>query len=307
MLEVCELSVRFSSTGEMYAVRNLNLTVREGERTVLLGETGSGKSVLLLSILRLLPNTATVEGEILFGEQNLLALSRKELNHIRGGKIAYVPQGSGSCMNPLLKNGFQVGEPLMEHREYRKKDAVRQSISLMERFHLGRERQLAEEFPHTLSGGMRQRVLIAMGIAADASLILADEPTKGLDQDKIQAVADCFLHLEGKTILCVSHDLGFARQIADSISVMYASQQVEYGDKGAFFSEPLHPYSQALLLSQVENGLSCDVGFSPPKKEFGSHGCIFFDQCSKRFFRCKEPPPLLLHSNRKVRCWLYAD
>ena len=305
MLCIRDLSVRFSSTGDIYAIQGLDMDVQAGKNTVLLGETGSGKSVLLLSILRLLPGTAAIEGGIVFDGRNLLALSQKEMTAVRGAEIAYVPQGGGSSMNPLMKTGYQVGEPLMEHRNYRKKDAVRKSISLLRRFQLGREEQLIHAFPHTLSGGMRQRVLIAMGIAAGASLILADEPTKGLDDERIQTVIDCFLGLAGKTLLCVSHDIAFARKIADKVCVMYASRAVEQSDGDKFFDEPLHPYSKALLLAQTQ--LRCEIGFAPPKMAPGDCGCLFYPYCANRMGRCLEPPPMISTNGRKVMCWLYAD
>ena len=306
MLEIRDVSVRFSSTGDIFAVRDFDLTVRRGERLVLVGETGSGKSVLLQGILQLLPGTAGIEGSVLFEGEDLPGMSEKQLNRIRGSRIAYVPQSGGSCMNPLLKVGLQVGEPLMEHRGYTRRAAVLESIKLMKRFGLGREEQLARGYPHELSGGMRQRVLIAMGISAGAELILADEPTKGLDSRRVDLVTDCFCGLEGKTLMCVSHDLHFARRVADRICVMYASWQLEVADRDDFFCEPLHPYSRALLDAQVENGLKSDVGFAPPKSE-SAGGCVFAGYCRQRSERCACTPPLVDRKGRKVRCWLYAD
>ncbi len=306
MLELEHVSVSFSSSGDTAAVRDASFCVPDGRVTVMAGETGSGKSVLLQAILQLLPPTACISGKILLDGEDLLRLPEKRLCKIRGAKIGYIPQGGGGSMNPLLRIGFQVGEPLMEHRGYSRAQAVQASIELMRQFQLGDEEQLALSYPHQLSGGMRQRVMIAMGVAADAPTLLADEPTKGLDPDRIQLVIQAFRQLRGKSILCVTHDLDFAQSIADEMRIMYASYLVEACPKEAFFRQPLHPYSKALLLSQPKNGLHCEIGFAPPREGSGK-GCPFYGSCPDGTARCRALPPMVKLGEREVRCWLYAD
>ena len=156
---------------------------------------------------------------------------------------------------------------------------------------------------------MRQRALIAMGVAADAQLILADEPTKGLDQSRIQSVIDAFHQLEDRTLLCVTHDLRLAKSLADSIVVMYASQQIESGPGADFFAHPLHPYSRAMLEALPENGLQANMGFAPPRTNIDAQSaCHFLDRCPCKSEKCLRTPPLFaLEDGRKVRCWNYAD
>lgn len=305
ILELRDVSVSFGSGSGAGAVEHCSMTLREHTRTVLLGETGSGKSVLLLSILQMLPREARVSGQVLFRGKDLLKLTEKELQQIRGHEIAYIPQGSGNGMNPLLKVGFQVGEPLMEHCGKTKKQAVAESVGLLRRFHIGREEQRVRAYPHTFSGGMRQRAMVAMGISAGAALLLADEPTKGLDYNRIDMVARCFETLEGKTLLCVTHDIPFAQRVAQQISVMYAAQQLEEAPKDEFFAHPLHPYSQAILDAMPERGLKSRVGFAPSHACYGQSGCRFASRCPHRTEKCREMPPMFQENGHKVRCWLY--
>lgn len=213
MLEIKNVSVQFSDENDVQAVEDVSLTVDEGQKIALVGETGSGKSVLLLAILRLLPETAIVKGQVLYKGEDLLSLKKKQLNKIRGAEISYVPQGGGGSMNPLLKVGFQVGEPLMEHKGFTKKQAVQRSVELLKMFRLGNEEQLVHAYPHTFSGGMRQRAMVAMGISAGAKLILADEPSKGLDEKRVSLVVEAFEQLKEESLLCVTHDMMFAGRI----------------------------------------------------------------------------------------------
>lgn len=220
----------------------------EGSKTAIIGETGSGKSVLLLAILGLLPKNAAVSGNILLDGEDLLKADKKRIREIRGGIISYVPQGGGASMNPLLKVGFQVGEPLMEHRGYSKKAAEKDSIGLLKRFNVGNEEKIAKAYPHMLSGGMQPAAQwVAMGISAGPRIILADEPTKGLDERRIRMVADALNQLKEETLLCVTHDMKFAKAVRDKISVMYAAQQLEYGTAAQVLEHPLHPYTQDMI------------------------------------------------------------
>lgn len=308
MLEIKDISVQFASNHSVQAVENVNLCAKEKEKVVIVGETGSGKSILLLAILGLLPQNAIVTGEVLFEGKNLLKLKRKEWDEIRGKKISYVPQGSGNGMNPLLNVGFQVGEPLLEHRKTTKKKAFQKSIELLKKFHIGNEEIMAKQYPHTYSGGMRQRSMIAMGISAGAQIILADEPTKGLDEKRVAMVAESFQMLEDETILCVTHDLNFAKKIAQSISVMYAANQVEYAAAEEILNHPLHPYTQDMIAAMPENGLKVSKGFAIAHEQYGLGGCRYAPRCRMCKERCIiQQPPMINCKGHKVRCWNYVD
>lgn len=305
MLNIDQVSIRFGNGPE--AVSHAAFTVEDGEHVVVIGETGSGKSVLLLAALGLLPSSASVRGRILLDDVELTACTERELNAIRGRRIAYIPQGSGNGLNPLYSIGHQLCETIRRKTKCTKQEALNQAAELLESFGLENSRKLCRSYPFQLSGGMRQRVLIAMGIAAGADLVLADEPTKGLDRNRIAMVKDAFHHLGDRTLLCVTHDLRFARAIASSVVVMYASQQIESGSSADFFTQPLHPYSQAMLAALPENGLQANMGFAPPREdEKAQTACHFYDRCPCRTERCLQSPPLVDLGSRKVRCWHYA-
>ena len=304
MLELEHISVRFAAGHGVQAVEDVTLTLEDGGRLAIVGETGSGKSVLLLAVLQLLPGSALVSGSARLDGEDLFAAGQKRLREIRGGVISYVPQGGGASLNPLYSVGFQVGEPLMEHRGYSKKKAFLASIPLLKRFQLGREEQLAKGYPHTFSGGMRQRAMVAMGISAGARIIFADEPTKGLDQKRVDLVADTLNRLETEALLCVTHDLQFAAAVCRRVCVMYAAQQVEYGSAAQVLGQPLHPYTQAMVRAMPENGMHVQEGFAP--ETVSGSGCRFRARCPYAQAQCEAMPPLVAVNDRKVRCWRYA-
>lgn len=306
MLEIRNVSVEFVSGSTVRAVDGVSMTLRDGSRTAIVGETGSGKSILMLSIMRLLAANAVVSGEILLDGEDILKADSKRLQQIRGGIISYVPQGGGASMNPLLKVGFQVGEPLMEHRGLSRRQAEEKSVGLLRHFNLGNEELLAKSYPHTFSGGMRQRAMVAMGISAGARIILADEPTKGLDEKRVDLVADTFNRLESETLLVVTHDMSFAQRIARDICVMYSSQQVEYGSASQIINDPLHPYTRDMINAMPENGMRYDDrGFAPSHEEDVS-GCRYAARCHECTEKCSEMPPVADVDGHKVRCWKYV-
>lgn len=306
MLEIQNVTISFGT--EQAAVSDVSFLVEEKDKMVVIGETGSGKSVLLLAILGLLPPEAYVEGGILFRGKDLLHVKKKELQKVRGAKISYIPQGSGNGLNPLFQIGRQISESMRCHKKIKSKTAQEKVKSLLEGFGFEKIDSLIRAYPFMLSGGMRQRALIAMGIAADAEMILADEPTKGLDEERIAMVVDAFSKLEDRTLLCVTHDLRFAKKIATKITVMYASQQIEICSSEEFFENPLHPYSKAMLDALPENGLQANMGFAPPKADDKRRiGCHFKDRCPYVKEQCtKEKPPFVTVGDRKVRCWNYV-
>lgn len=310
MLELKHVSVEFASENNVLAVDDISMRLPEHSRTAIVGETGSGKSVLLLAILRLLPSNARVQGSVLLNGEEVLKADGKRMCEIRGGEISYIPQGGGASMNPLIKVGNQVGEPLREHRGYSRKKAFAAGVELLRRFNLLQEERLAKAYPHTFSGGMRQRAMVAMGIAAGAQIVLADEPTKGLDERRTALVAESLKLLETETLLCVTHDMGFAGKISDNICVMYAAQQVEFGAAEEILKNPLHPYTRDMIAAMPENGMKYeDAGFAP---SHGSYlhcdtGCRYQARCRERMECCRRTPPLAEVNGHKVRCWKYVD
>lgn len=301
------LTVEFpTAEGLIRAVDRVDLEVRRGERLALVGETGSGKSVLLLALLRLLPPGARVFGEVRYDGADLLRCSAAELCRLRGRKLAYIPQGAGGALNPVFTVVFQVAEPLMLHFGLARTAALSRALSLLDRLGIPEAPKRAFDYPHQYSGGMKQRALVAMGVAAEAEVLLADEPTKGVDWARREEVLALFAGLEGKTILAVTHDLWFAEKFAHQVAVMYAAQLVEVSPRESFFDRPLHPYSCALLAALPARGLEPLPGYAPAHARYGEPGCRFRERCPRVFDRCREEPPLFEHRGRQVRCWLYA-
>lgn len=307
MLEIKKVTIGFSSNNNLSVVEEVSLDIKPGTKNVIIGETGSGKSVLLLAVLGLLPSTANISGRIILDGQDILKVGEKALQKIRGSRIAYIPQGSGNGMNPLLTIGFQVGEPTMEHLGYTRKKALERSKELLRLFGIKEPSRAVKCYPHMFSGGMKQRAMISMGISAGAKIILADEPTKGLDYERIHMVAECFNNLKEQTILCVTHDIIFASKIADYISVMYAAQQIEYACKEEVLENPLHPYTKLMINAMPENGLKCSMGFAPPHNLYETNGCRFKKRCPYSYQKCSDNPPEIFINNHMVRCWLYDN
>lgn len=302
LLKIEDLNISFSK-GNNKVLRDFSLDLSEREKFALIGESGSGKSVLILAILKLLSNSQ-IEGKIYYKNKNLLDLKEKEMEAIRGAEISYVPQGGGNALNPLMKVGLQVGEPLVIHKNMSKKESVRQAIDLLKKFNIGDEEKRVNDYPYAFSGGMRQRAMIAMGIAGGAEIILADEPTKGLDSKRIALVEKSFLALEDRAYIVITHDLRFARNISEKVGVLYASYLLEEGQTEDVFQNPLHPYTQAMIAALPENGLKIDGSFV--EKPSYDEGCIYRTSCKYACDKCLEAPPMFDLENRKVRCWKYA-
>ena len=300
MIEIKNLSVSFG--GALPVVDRLNLKLKPGKTTVIVGESGSGKSVTIAAILRLLPNEASVSGSIKLDGRELLELSDKEMSTLRGKEIGYVPQGGGNSMHPLLTVGAQVAEPIAVHEKLPKHKAFQTAIEWLGKMGLTPAEKVAASYPHTLSGGMKQRALIAMGAAGGAQALLADEPTKGLDSKRIAQVEELFRDLKGRTILCVTHDLRFARNISDDICVMYGGKPVEFTDAASFFADPQHPYSRMMLASLPENGMACPDDFTPPAEQ--RTGCVFYHRCPHRADECLGEVRMLHSGAHHVRCVL---
>ncbi|NJM05653.1 ABC transporter ATP-binding protein [Candidatus Gracilibacteria bacterium] len=304
----------FTEEGTVRAVDGISLQVRRGETLSIVGESGSGKSVTSLSILRLVSAPGRiVEGEIVFDGTHLGALNDEQMRHIRGNRISMIFQQPTTCLNPVFKVGDQITETLEIHEGLRGDEAKQRCIELLIMVGLPDPARRMNQYPHELSGGQCQRVMIAMALACNPELLIADEPTTALDVTIQAQILDLMRALREKidtSIILITHDMGVVAEMADTVAVMYAGQIVEYADVRGLFAEPKHPYTQGLLasipvLGQVRDELEQIPGvvpslINPPV------GCRFADRCKKRFDKCDQPVPLFeLEDGRKVRCWLY--
>jgi len=307
-LQINHLQVYFESVdGMVKAADGVDLKLEPGETLALVGETGSGKTVLGLALTRLLPKTAVVSGDIWYRGQNLFALSETEMRKIRGREIAMILQNPLSSLNPALTIGEQIVEAIREHQRLKKKEAWKKAEEILELTGIPAKR--ARNYAHEFSGGMRQRVMIAIGLACEPSLLIADEPTKGLDVT-IQAQIVELVHAVTKgvspprSMLLITHDLGVAAELADRLAVMYAGKIVEAGRTGEVFRKPRHPYTRGLLDSHPSNGLKA-IGGSSPSLINLPPGCSFHPRCKKACDRCKNeyPPMKKIGEDCEVRCF----
>ena len=307
LLSVRGLGVKFRNDGRtIQALDKIDLSIKEREKVAIVGETGSGKSVLLLALLRLLPANAQISGRIYYKGKDILKLGDDGMRQIRGSEIAYVPQGAGNALNPVLKIGFQVAEPLRVHSGLKKAPALKRAVILLDKMGIEKAEKRVSDYPHQYSGGMKERALVAMALAGEADLILADEPVKGLDWGKREEILRIFQGLNSKTILTITHDLWFAERFAQRVVVIYASKIVEVAPQETFFVRPLHPYSRALLAAQPSRGLHVQSGYATIMAENIESGCPFRLHCNAAFQKCREEPPLFKQNGHEIRCWRYA-
>ncbi|MHC2995097.1 MAG: ABC transporter ATP-binding protein [Candidatus Atribacteria bacterium] len=303
----------FTEDGVVKAVDGVDFEVYQGETLGLVGESGCGKSVTAFSIMRLLdyPGKA-VGGEILFKSENLLRKSDAEMRKIRGKEIAMIFQEPMTALNPVLTVGFQISEALMMHFNIGKKEAINKSVELLKKVGIPMPEERVNEYPHQLSGGMRQRAMIAMAMSCDPVLLIADEPTTALDvtiQAQILDLMKSLLREFNASLIMITHDLGVIAEIADRIAVMYASKIVEYADKKTIFHTPLHPYTFGLLTSIPRLDLEVkrlDVipGIVPNPLHFPP-GCKFNPRCRFATNKCREeePPLTKVEEGHLIRCW----
>jgi ABC-type dipeptide/oligopeptide/nickel transport system ATPase component len=263
LLEVRQLSVSYpGSDGKVCAVREVDLDVRAGECLSVVGESGSGKTQLLWATLGLCGPRAAVTGSVRYRGQQLLGLQSAALNQVRGRRIALVSQDPATALNPYMRTGQQITEVLQAHSNVRRGEAERRAIGLLESLHMPDPAQRMRLYPHQLSGGMRQRVAIAMAMIAEPELLLADEPTTALDVTVQAQILSLFAQLRerGTAIVLVTHDLGVVAQLADRVAVMNAGRVVEQAAVHSLFARPQHPYTQALLRSSAH---TIDLSRSP--------------------------------------------
>jgi oligopeptide/dipeptide ABC transporter ATP-binding protein len=289
LLDVRNLTVEFKlRTGSLFANRNVSLNIERGKTLGIVGESGSGKSVFCRSVLRLLPtaSASVPSGEIWFNGKNLLTYSEGEMRHVRGAEISMVFQDPMSSLNPVFKIEDQISESLRLHNAISTKDAREISIGLLRQVGIPSPEKRVDDYPHQLSGGMRQRVMIAMAISSKPKLLLADEPTTALDvtiQDQILALMIQLQEQVGMSIILVSHDLGIVAETSDRVAVMYAGQVMEQAPTEALFRRPKHPYTVGLLNSiprmKTRTNRLIPIKGQPPNLLRLPKGCPFVERC----------------------------
>jgi len=306
LLSVQDLNVQFpTGEGTVHASRDVSFSMDPGEVLGLVGETGSGKSVIGQAIIRLLPASARVSGDIVFDGQDLTTLADAAMHSLRGRSISLVPQNPSGSLDPLVRNGMQIGEIFTE-RGMAKKAAWQKALHLIAAVGLVPPDRIAKEYPHELSGGMRQRLTTSIAIAEHSRLIIADEPTKGLDFDAreitLRVLSDIRDH-ENAALLLITHDLYLAEHLCDRIAVLYAGEIIEIGPTRQIFENPRHPYTRALINAIPKNGLVPLDGQSPSLMALPS-GCSFTDRCSCHSEQCRFNHPGLVQEdlNGGVRC-----
>ncbi|GAK54809.1 oligopeptide/dipeptide ABC transporter, ATPase subunit [Candidatus Vecturithrix granuli] len=317
LLEVRNLSVHFkTSEGIVQAVRDVSFDVEHGESVGIVGESGSGKSVTSLAIMQLIPNPpgSIEQGEVLFEETNLLTLPRKTIRAFRGNRIAMIFQEPMVSLNPIHTAGQQIMEPLRLHKRFSKKAAAQRVLELLELVGISAPEQRIKEYPHQLSGGMRQRVMIAMALACEPKLLIADEPTTALDVTIQAQILNLIKELQAKThagVMMITHNLGVVAETCDRVIVMYTGHVVEKAEVKELFQQPLHPYTRGLLQSipQIavpKTPLTPIQGTVPNPFQMPS-GCSFHPRCPEAMEICRrETPQLVMHDNgHAVRCWQF--
>jgi len=303
----------FTENGVVKAVDGVDFKVYKRETLGLVGESGCGKSVTAFSIMRLLDYPGkTIGGKILFKDENLLKKNNEEMRKIRGKEIAMIFQEPMTALNPVLTIGYQISEALMMHFDISKEEAMRRSVKLLKKVSMPIPEQRVNEYPHQLSGGMRQRAMISMAMACDPALLIADEPTTSLDvtiQAQILDLMKSLLQEFNASLIMITHDLSVIAEIADKVAVMYAGKIVEYTDKKTIFHTPLHPYTFGLLTSiprlDVEmKRLNAISGTVPDPLKF-PEGCKFNPRCKFATDKCRKKEPLLIkiEEGHMVRCW----
>ena len=319
LLEVKDLQVDFlRGKGRLTAIHDVNFNVEKGKTLGIVGESGCGKSVTATAILRLLPKfTSDIpKGNILFEGKDLLKMSDKEIREVRGNRISMIFQDPMTALNPVYTIGDQMVELYRAHQQISRKDALDKSRQMLEKVGIPSAAQRIKEFPHQLSGGMRQRVMIAMALSCNPALLIADEPTTALDVTIQAQILDLMAELQEEfhtAIMMITHDMGVIAEMADRVMVMYAGEAVEYGTLAQIFDHPHHPYTQGLLRSiprpNEDTELLYTIEGTVPGLDNMPKGCRFGNRCSQCRAICREKAPQLveLENGGKVRCWNYAD
>ncbi|HCB00798.1 MAG TPA: dipeptide/oligopeptide/nickel ABC transporter ATP-binding protein [Anaerolineae bacterium] len=312
LLKIENLNLHFKTTkGVVQVVDGVDFELGTNRAVVILGESGCGKTSLSKALLRILPrNVEKYSGNVFLNGADVMALDDEEYRqNVRWVSISLVPQAAMNALNPVIKVGEQVAEPAMLHLGLSKTEA----LSIVQKMfqHVGVPLDFVERYPFELSGGMRQRVAIAMALVTSPSLIVLDEPTSALDlltQANIMNVLKRIKRELGTSFILITHDIATSSELADEVAIMYAGQIVETGDAKDFFPAPLHPYSQMLMASVPRLRSESDPIFitgQPPSLMNPPSGCRFAARCPFRYEKCSEEPPVFQKGNRKVKCWLH--
>src|SRR5450755_1268457 len=318
LLDVQDLKIYFKAKGgHVHAVDGVNFTIKPGEKIAIVGESGCGKSVTALSIMRLIqqPPGEYAGGNIYFEENDLLTFSEREMQKIRGGKIGMIFQDPLNCLNPTMTIGKQIMEGLQIHLKVSKDDAHQRAISLLEQVGIPAPAERFNAYPHQFSGGMRQRVMIAVALACNPKLLIADEPTTALDvtvQAQILELINGVCHEFGTALILITHDLGVVAGMADRVIVMYAGEVMEEASTDEIFSNPRHPYTIGLLasvsrLDEVRQGELRTIEGAPPDLLQPPTGCPFMARCYFARNICRQKPPLdpiAGNAAHRKACWV---
>lgn len=314
LLEIHDLAIEYhTDDGVIYAVNNIGLTVKKGETIGLVGETGAGKTTIAKSVLRVLPplQAKVISGEIFFNGEDIMKLSERDMRRIRGNKIAMIFQDPMTALNPIEKVGFQIAEAIKQHNKISRPEAERRACDMLETVGIPMDR--FDEYPHQFSGGMKQRVVIAMALACNPLLLLADEPTTALDVTIQAQVLDMMRSLKEKlstSVVLITHDLGVVADFCDSVAVAYAGEIVERGSAEHIFDHPAHPYTLGLFgslpkLGSGEKWLKPIKGLMPDPTILPK-GCRFYERCPDAASRCSAsiPDSVEVEPGHIVKCFM---
>ncbi|GAB1766762.1 MULTISPECIES: ABC transporter ATP-binding protein [Priestia] len=319
IIRIKNLHVQFSTYGgQVQAVRGVSFDLHKGETLAIVGESGCGKSVTSQSIMRLIPTPPgrITSGSILFKDQDLTKLSEKKMRDIRGADISMIFQDPMTALNPTLRVGEQIAENIMQHENISKEKAKEKAFEMLELVGIPNPKERLKQYPHEFSGGMRQRIVIAMALVCNPEVLIADEPTTALDVTIQAQILELFKDIQQKTdvsIVLITHDLGVVAQVADRVAVMYAGKIVEIGTRRDIFYTPQHPYTKGLLrsvprLDLYESELVPIAG-SPPDLFAPPSGCSFAPRCPYVMEVCDRmyPASTKLKESHQVHCWLQDE
>lgn len=321
LLEIRDLQICFrGASGELSAVSGVGLSIQPGEIVGLVGESGCGKTVTSLSIMGLLPDRGDVSGEIVFNGDNLLSKTHKDMRNIRGNTVSMIFQEPMTALNPVMTIGRQLCEPLMLHKNASREEAWKRAVEALELVQVPQAETRMKSYPHQLSGGLCQRVMIAMALICEPQLLIADEPTTALDVTIQAQILSLLRDLRRKldtSILMITHDLGVVAELCDRVYVMYAGHVMEQAEVFELFDNPAHPYTSGLLrslprLDTGKNGEADELysipGMVPNLRDLPK-GCPFEPRCGVSFDRCREalPPLYKIRKGHAARCWHCAE